>query len=104
MNALLAIHYTWFFADPPFLALGYDKPPEGYDPFADPSLSGTQAIFNNFTYWVSEYYDHPGLASRSLNGLDFSKHGKKPSVESMTAEEMELTFEPVAAARTELPM
>ena len=91
-------------ADPPFLVFGYDKPPEGYNPFADPDLPTPQAAFENFKYWVSEYYDHPDLASRSINGLNFDKHGSRPSVENMTPEETAVNFDPVAALRTEFPM
>jgi len=91
-------------ADPPFLVFGYDQPPEGYNPFTDPDLPTPQAVFENFQYWVSGYYDHPDLASRSISGLNFDKRGSRPSVDNMTEEETAVNFDPVAAARTETPM
>ena len=92
------------YADPPFLVFGYDQPPEGYDPFTDPNLPTPQAIFENFKYWVSGYYKHPDLASRSIDGLNFDKRGSRPSVNNMTEDETAVNFDPVAAARTEFPM
>ncbi|KZP26746.1 hypothetical protein FIBSPDRAFT_731663 [Athelia psychrophila] len=74
--------------DAPSLPFGYDHPPEGYSPFTDPDFPTPEAIFNNFSNWVSGYYEHPNLASRSIHGLDFSKHGARASIESMTPEEM----------------
>jgi len=91
-------------ADPPFLVFGDDQPPVGYSPFADPNFPTPQAAFENFQYWVSEYYEHPDLTSRSINDLNFDKHGIHPSLDNMTEEELAVNFDPVAAARTELPM
>jgi pimeloyl-ACP methyl ester carboxylesterase len=90
--------------DPPFLTFGYDQPPEGYDPFTDPDLPTQQAIFENFSFWVSGYYNHPDLASRSIHGLNFDKRGARPSIDNMTPQEMSFNFDGVAAARTEFPM
>ncbi len=61
-------------------------------------------MFANFGYWVSTYYDHPDLASRSPNGLDFSKRGTRPSIENMTPDDMKDTFDGEAAGRMEFPM
>ena len=90
-------------AEPPFLLFGYDQPPEGYDPFTDPNLSMPQAAFENLKYWVSGYYEHPDLASRSINSLNFDKRGSGPSIDNMTEEEIAVNFDPVTAM-TELPM
>jgi hypothetical protein len=79
-------------------------PPEAPDLFADPSTPDPQAILNNWKYWVSGYYDHPDIASRSIQGLDVSKHGTNPSVDNMTAEQMDANFDAVAAVRTEYSM
>ena len=101
--------------------------------FQDPDLPTQEAIFVNFGYWVSGYYNHPDLASRSIRGLNFDKRGELPnsndlestgrpfSINNMTEDEMktnaslrhfeldELTasirqFDGVAASRTEFPM
>lgn len=57
-------------------------------------------MFENFSYWVSGYYNHPNLASRSIHGLNFDKRGELPnpddpqstgrvcSIDNFTAEEM----------------
>ncbi|KDQ53365.1 hypothetical protein JAAARDRAFT_183320 [Jaapia argillacea MUCL 33604] len=88
--------------DPPHLTFGYDQPPEGYNPFIDPDYPTPEAIFNNFRYWVSTYYDHSD--PYSVSGLDFSKRGVRPSVDNMTEDETAVNFDPAAAARTEFPM
>jgi len=90
--------------DPPFLAFGYDQPPEGYDPFTDPDYPTPQAMFDNFSIWVSSYFDHPDLPSRTIHGLNFDKRGARPSIDNMTPAEMTVNFDATAAARTEFPM
>ncbi|KAK0502173.1 hypothetical protein EDD18DRAFT_1065220 [Armillaria luteobubalina] len=92
------------FYDPPNIAFGYDQPPEGYNPWIDPELKTVEEIFDNFGYWVSGYYDHPDLASRSLSGLDFSKRGARPSIKNMTPDDMKLTFDGEAAGKMEFHM
>ncbi|PBK85367.1 hypothetical protein ARMGADRAFT_1018040 [Armillaria gallica] len=92
------------FYDPPHLAFGYDQPLDRYNPFADPDLKTTEAMFANFGYWVSTYYDHPDLASRSPDGLDFSKRGTRPSIENMTPDDMKVGFDGETAGRMEFPM
>jgi len=90
--------------DPPFLVFGYDRPPEGYNPFTDPDLPTPQAVFENFSFWVSGYYKHPDFASRSIHGLGFSKRGERPTIETMTPAEIAISIDGPAAARSELPM
>ncbi|KAK0460403.1 uncharacterized protein EV420DRAFT_209411 [Desarmillaria tabescens] len=103
-DALEPYFRQMIFYDPPHLAFGYDQPPEGYNPFTDPELKTAEEIFANFGYWVSTYYDHPDLASRSPSGLDFSKRGTRPSIENMTPDDMKVTFDGEAAGRMEFPM
>jgi len=102
--------------DPPFLAMGHDQPPEGYNPFTDPEFPTQEAIFMNFGLWVCGYYNHPDLASRSVRGLNFDKRGELPnpddpkstgrpfSINNMTEDEMKANFDDTAASRTEFPM
>jgi hypothetical protein len=66
----------------------------------DPDLPTQEAIFVNFGYWVSGYYNHPDIASRAVHGLNFDKRGELPnpddpkstgrpfSINNMTEEEM----------------
>jgi hypothetical protein len=56
----------------------------------------------NFGFWVSGYYNHPDLASRSVPSLNFDKHGElldpnnpkstgRPfSINNMTGDEMKV--------------
>jgi len=90
--------------DPPFLVFGYEQRPEGYNPFTDPDFHTPQKVFENFGLWVSGYYNHPDFASRSINGLDFSKHGTNPTIKNMSPEEMAVNFDGLAGERTEGPM
>ncbi|KAF8222533.1 hypothetical protein L208DRAFT_1413236 [Tricholoma matsutake] len=102
--------------DPPWLAFGYDQPPEGYVPFTDPDYPTQQAMFKHFGSWVSGYYNHPDIASRSIHGLNFDRSGELPnpndpkstgrnsSINNATAEEVENIFDIVAASRSELSM
>lgn len=90
--------------DPPFLTFGHDQPPDVYSPFTDPAFKTPQEIFDNFQYWVSGYYDHPDLGSRTVRGMDFSKRGKDASAGHFTPKEMAKNYDGLAAARTEAPM
>lgn len=56
--------------------------------FQDPDFTTPQAVAENFSLWVSEYYNHPDLAARATTGLDFSKHGELASIKNMTPEEL----------------
>ncbi|KIM79173.1 hypothetical protein PILCRDRAFT_792298 [Piloderma croceum F 1598] len=88
--------------DPPLLSFGYDQPAGGYNPFKDPDLPTQEAIFENFTFYVSGYYNHPDLASRSVPNLNFDKRGELPdpnnpkstgrpfSINNMTEDEMKV--------------
>ncbi|KIM42184.1 hypothetical protein M413DRAFT_444643 [Hebeloma cylindrosporum] len=87
--------------DPSGIGFGYERPPVAYNSFADVT---PEAAIENFKYGVSGYYEHPDLASRSIDGLNVDKRGSRPSVDNMTAEEMAVNFDPIAAARTEFPM
>ncbi|KAF9020543.1 alpha/beta-hydrolase [Hymenopellis radicata] len=90
--------------DPPLLAFGYDQPPELYNPFTDPDLKTPEEVFANFGVWVSSYYNHPDLSTRSPKGLDDRKRGPRFTVETMTPEDMEVCFSAESAQRMEFPM
>ncbi|TFK45298.1 hypothetical protein OE88DRAFT_1715420 [Heliocybe sulcata] len=92
------------FYDPPHLTFGYDQPPEGYNPWTDPDYPTPIELFDNFRYWCSGYYEHPGRSSRDVLKLNFSKRGERPSVDNMTAEEYAKNFDGLAASRCEFPM
>jgi len=100
----------FIFDDAAFLSFGYDQPPEGYDPFVDPDYPA------NFADWLSSYYNHPDIASRSIHGLNFDKHGELPNpddpkstgrpctIASMTEEEINVQFDATASSRSDFPL
>ncbi|TFK51294.1 hypothetical protein OE88DRAFT_1680018 [Heliocybe sulcata] len=87
--------------DPAYATFGYESPP-GYTPFTDTELDPPD-IFQHFPEWVSGYYTHPGLPSRDVSQLDFSRRGSCPSVATMTAVEFAKACYP-PAGRSEFPM
>ncbi|KAF8904870.1 hypothetical protein CPB85DRAFT_1563892 [Mucidula mucida] len=103
-SAIEPYYKQMIFYDAPHLAFGYDQPPEGYNPFTDPDLKLPEEVFANFGVWVSSYYDHPDLASRTRKGLDFSKRGPKITLDNMTPEDTKDNFDGDAAGRMEVPM
>ncbi|EGN94678.1 hypothetical protein SERLA73DRAFT_96023, partial [Serpula lacrymans var. lacrymans S7.3] len=76
--------------DPPHFSFGYPIPSdvEIYEPWTDPDCATPEELVQNFHYWVSSYFDHPGLASGSFSGLDFRKRGERSSVTNMTQEDI----------------
>lgn len=92
--------------DPPLGALGYEIPTEGYIPVKDPDLQDKpEELETAFMRWVSSYYEHPDLASRSLAGLcSTPKFGDDPAILRMSpADFLTVTVKP-STLRGDLPM
>ncbi|KAJ7577452.1 Alpha/Beta hydrolase protein [Mycena floridula] len=90
--------------DAPFLSFGFSQP-EGYNPFTDPIFPSLEAVFANFSVWVSRYYDHPDFPKE----LDLTKpvdqpKQRKATYVAMTPKQREMLFDHIAAERMEFPM
>jgi len=92
------------FYDATAYSFGYDIPKGGYIPTDDPDLKTPEEIGSAFTLWVSAYWNHPDIASRSISGLQRNdKLGDKPSIAGMTPEQVQSTMDVPASVRADLP-
>ncbi|KAG6878224.1 hypothetical protein C0992_008439 [Termitomyces sp. T32_za158] len=92
--------------DPPHLSFGIDLPRDAkvYNPWADPDYKTPEELYQNFTFWVSSYYDHPDFHAASLPDLDFHKRTDHTTIASWTPAQFQRFYTQSAATRSELPM
>ncbi|KAJ7716226.1 Alpha/Beta hydrolase protein [Mycena maculata] len=91
--------------DPPFLALGYPRPPlHGvYDPFNDPDCVTGEQVYDNFRHWVTSYYDHPDIESGNPAGMSFEKRTSNRTISRWTEEEKARYCDTLSAVESDLP-
>lgn len=86
--------------DPPVTALGYPEDTNsGYNAFTDPSCSTPDEMFLKFSTWISSYFDHPDPLSGDLDKA--WKGDGRDSFRKMTPDDLQLHYEPAAAAPTD---
>ncbi|KAG6917598.1 hypothetical protein DXG01_001827 [Tephrocybe rancida] len=93
-------------SDAPHLSFGIDLPTGAkvYNPWADPDFKTPEELYQNFTFWVSSYYDHPDFHATSLLTLDFRKRTDHATINSWTKEQFRKFYSEAAATRSELRM
>lgn len=93
--------------DPPYLALGYELPPDSkvYNPFQSATANqSTDDIYNRFKAWVSSYYTIPSDWSGDINTLDHRSCTERTTLDQWSSEEHAEYFTMEAAVRSEWDM
>ncbi|EPQ57249.1 hypothetical protein GLOTRDRAFT_73909 [Gloeophyllum trabeum ATCC 11539] len=92
--------------DAPMYVYGYPVLTDVYHPLRDPSIEDFQERIKRFNVWVSSYYQHPDLTSRSFQGLsqrppEDPPSDKRPTFYRFTPSELEAVTFPDALTRGE---
>ncbi|KAF9254803.1 hypothetical protein L218DRAFT_885507 [Marasmius fiardii PR-910] len=93
--------------EPPYLSFSYPLPPdvEPYLPWEDPNYKTPHAIFQNFTSWVSSFFDHRDAYSAELRDKDIQlQRSRDATVAKWTPTEFQTYTNEEAFMRSELPM